>query len=130
MNYLADAILVEIDENRVVVLDGREYLVIDKNLLKIEEPKKEIVKKERKPSVSTLTRAFTEPIIEILKDNPGAKSSFIRQLLWDKYGLKIESVQLRTIMQTIRKDGKIRAEGEKAGAVWYVKEEEKSILEF
>lgn len=135
---IANVILVEIDENRVVILDGKEYLVVDRESLgdatktetsyqarlnyKIPASKTPTPKKPKKRTNQRHDPKLRPAILFIIENHPDIKSGDIRNLLRVDHKITLESHQLRTVMQDMRRKGQIKVSGDKNHAFWSVVE--------
>jgi hypothetical protein len=116
-----NVVLVKIDETRVVVVDGEEYLVVDPSKLNGLRTTYQLPSyKQPEPKTDDLKEA----IYKILDETPGLQSSEIMGVLKNEYDLRPTVGQLASALQRLRAMDKIVVEGVKRNARWYPAETE------
>lgn len=113
-----NVVLVKIDEDRVIVINGEEYLVVDKDEIK----ETAVNQKNRSwPKSGDPTKDIQESILDVLDSNPDMKSKEIRQDLEKFYQLKLDPQALRGIMTRMKNEGLIVVRGLRNSATWSIK---------
>ncbi len=109
-----NVILVKIEDDRVVVLNGEKYLVVDKLAL---EEINELVPTR----IYTRTEALQSAILEILKAHPNIASSEIRKHLTEKYEFpEFTGNTMRSLLSRMKDKGLIRVHGSRNTATWSI----------
>lgn len=137
MNYV-NAVLVKIDDDSVVVIDGVKYLVMMQGSQTRPQPRpmykeaaKKSVAKLAKPKQKTRAKAkkFTNEerealeasIFAILNAYPNSRSGSIRAQLKQLYNINVNPTTVSYALARMKKNNLIEVQGYKQGATWTVK---------
>jgi hypothetical protein len=119
--------LVKIEEDRVVVLNGEEYLLLgelSKPRYKQEEAKKPSPKPKSKPKKRVTLGQIQPAVIKILGERPGLKNNELRRQVLKEYKLDPADSSFRSMLRRMKENGLIEVEGIKNGAKWSLKKQE------
>jgi hypothetical protein len=108
-----NVVLVKIDEDRVIVINGEEYLVVDKDEIKE-------TALQQKNTRTWPAKSIEEAVLEILDTNPDMKSKEIRQDLEKFYELKVDANVLRGVMTRMKNEGLVVVHGLRNSATWSI----------
>lgn len=112
MEDYSNVTLVKIVEERVVVIDGEEFLIVDRDVFNA-------LKARYTPRPYTNANELKSAICEILKQHPGSASKEIRYFLDEDFNMKPTIHVLRGCLQRMREAKQIVSDGVKNKAVWY-----------
>jgi predicted HTH transcriptional regulator len=134
MKYV-NAMLMKIEDDRVVVIDGEKYLVLEESVSRPVSPtkprpnykeasakKRPAVKKKLKPRVHI--DQVRPAVLEILKANQEMKTRELFDLLRKEYNLDPSNSSFRSMLSRMKDSGLIQMEGTTKGAKWSLKKEE------
>jgi hypothetical protein len=107
-------IFVKITDDKVVIVDGEKYLLVDPEMFNS-------LKAHYVPRSYTRTKEIRTAILEILERQPGSGSKEIRRLLNVEYNFQPSINVLRGCLQRMREEKLIFNKGQKNLAVWYTK---------
>ena len=114
MENYTNAILVRIDDDHIVTIDGDKYLVIDKVSFKD-------LNNAREVRVYTRTEDLQTAIFEILEKRPKLRSGQIRYILTEEYEMNPTPNTIRGLMGRMKSKGLLVVEGSKNTACWSIK---------
>jgi len=113
MEGYSNVTLVKIVEERVVVIDGEEFLIVDRVVMNA-------LKSKYVPRPYTNTNEMKNAICEILKQHPGSASKDIRHFLDKDFNIQPTKEVMRGCLQRMRESKQIMSKGVKNQAVWFL----------
>jgi hypothetical protein len=117
MEQYLNVTLVKIEEDRVIVVNGEEYLLVDPSALNGGST-------TYSPPEKVKVTDLKEAIVQILEETPGLQASEIRTFLKSEYNMEPTDSQLRSTLQRMRVADRLVVEGVKRLARWYAAETE------
>lgn len=113
MEDYSNVVLVKLSKDRVVVIEGEKFLAVDTNLFNT-------IKSKRVPRPYVITDEMQNAIVEILTLSPGLGSGMIWHHLDASYDMQPSTNVMRGCLQRMKEDGKIRVQGTKNKAIWFL----------
>ena len=118
MGVYDSAILVKIDKDRVVTINGEQYLVVDKVAFKE-------INEAREIRVYTRSKHLELAVLEILETRPNLRNNQIRSILAEEYEIKTTPNIVRGLLSRMKNKGLIEVDGIKNMATWSLPSNEK-----
>lgn len=113
MDDYTNVTLIKITEERTIVIDGEMFLIVDAHIFNT-------LKTKRNSRPYTDTTELQNQIIDILTEKPGIRSGLLREYLDKKYSIRPSDNVMRSCLQRMKDMNKVRVEGDKNRALWYV----------
>ncbi|MET0786191.1 MAG: hypothetical protein ABWY25_05755 [Paenisporosarcina sp.] len=129
MNYVR-AMLIKIEDDRVVVIDGEKYLVLDKgvpekkdlSLKKTATPRKRKSRAKKRPPSNGRQAALDALILKMLDEHPKAKNSDVRAWLKNGHGKDVTATVVGSSLRRLKEKDLVEVDGIKNGAAWSLKQ--------